>query len=215
MCALRQARILSSETDNTIEQNQKTEVKIHVDQPNTKNEQHQQGIAYAPGINAQSSGYIPIQPSYPTVNPTVTPANFTSTPVMEGSQYPSSVATNNQLHTDDENKDFIINELQVKNEFLELLLTTMSSYPLVISKCIICSQSTLMRMIKLLTGGDKVEFILSDDIGCGCCGGNCDVLYISKILITKNNVTSEMKYTYNEAYSQFIKYGVSLKIIVA
>lgn len=40
------------------------------------------------------------------------------------------------------------------------------------------------------------------------------LMKISKIMIIKNNQTEDFKYCYNNIYSQFIKYGISLKLTV-
>ena len=90
----------------------------------------------------------------------------------------------------------------------------MDKQPLKIISRVVCESKLLMDMIKLLTECDKVELVLNDDIGCSGCTGKDKFIYISKILITKDNKTEDMKYAYNDIYSQFIKYGVSLKVVV-
>ena len=199
--ALRQARILSSETDNTIKQEQTTNVSIKVQQPQVKNDNG--GIAAFPGISAQGSGYIPTQ-------------GFTTQPMMEGSQYPSVHPTSNPIQsTTGSEGDGEKEALTIRLEFLELLLRMYQSNPLKINALVIADNRLFMQMVKLLTGADKVELILDEDISCECgCTGNGDrLIYVSKVLITMNGRTEDLKYSRNDVYSQFTKYGISTKIV--
>ena len=68
-------------------------------------------------------------------------------------------------------------------------------------------------MIKLLTNCDKVDLVLNEDIACSGCTGNDKLIYVSKILVTKGDRTEDLKYCYNEVYSKFVSYGISLKIV--
>lgn len=116
-----------------------------------------------------------------------------------------------------------LDSLEQKNKFLEMLVSVYEDNPLKVNSYLVCNTTSLMNMIKLLTDADKVELVLDEDIACNsCCGcvsrhNSCSsdkLIYISKILITKNNKTEDMKYAYNDIYSQFIKYGISLKIAI-
>ena len=110
-----------------------------------------------------------------------------------------------------------LDTLEKKNMFLELLIEMYSDNPLKINSYVVCKSRCLMDMIKLLTDCDKVDFIIDDiDVGCtSCCGFNSTKLIkIDKILITKENKTEELKYAYNDIYTEFIKYGLSLKFVV-
>ena len=213
--ALRAARILSSETDNTIAQTQTTNVNIKVD--------HQSKPKPATNINPSPSGTI----YYPNV-----PANFTMPTQMDASQYQSVQPTvNEQVEPDlqhlkhklmmsqQETSDLAQEcaELEKRNKFLELLLTAYEQNPIKINSVIICNNRLLIEMIKLLTEADKVDLILNDDISCDCSGCGCspdhdELLYITRILITKNGKTEDLKYAYNSVHSEFVKFGVSLKI---
>lgn len=213
---LRQARILSSETDNTIKQEQNTNVNINI-KPNS---QRSQSI-----------------PQYPTVEPLSNNINFTpASPPMEfhqggqnidataipnqvKSQYLSQHPTNNQcpIVTDRGIADLgnELDELDKRNKFLEMLVEMYENNPLRINSYVVCDSRLLMDMIKLLTDCDKVDIVLNDDIGCGgCCANSDKLMYVSKILITVNGNTQDLKYCCNDIYSQFIKYGVSLKMVV-
>lgn len=69
-----------------------------------------------------------------------------------------------------------------------------------------------MNMIKLLTNCDKVDIVLDDnEVGCGCGTSTSKLLKIDKILVTKDDKTEELKYCYNNIYTEFIKYAISLK----
>ncbi len=104
--------------------------------------------------------------------------------------------------------------LEQKNKFLEMLVNVYEDNPLKVNSYLVCNTTSLMNMIKLLTDADKVELVLNEDIACNSCCSSDKLIYISKILITKNNKTEDMKYAYNDVYSQFIKYGISLKIAI-
>ena len=209
MCALRQARILSSETDNTIKQEQNTNVNIN--------------IKPSPKPRPQT---VPLYPNVQPLNPNV---NFTQAnqpmdtsavgqtlyiPTTEDSNYPSVHPTNN-LCRDRGIADLgnEIEDLEKKNQFLQMLVEMYESNPLKINAYVVCESKLLMNMIKLLTDCEKVDLVLNEDIGCsGCTAKTNKIIYVSKILVTKDGKTSELKYDYNNIYSEFVKYGISLKM---
>lgn len=161
---LRQARILSSETDNTIKQEQNTNVNIRI-------------------AKSQED-----------------PINFTHQQIP---QERSIADLGNEL-----------NSLEKKNEFLEMIVEMYEGNPLKINSYVVCDSKLLMDMIKLLTECEKVELVIDDsNVGCGCTTST-KFIKISKILVTKEGKTEDMKYAYNEIYSTFIKYGISLKLVV-
>ena len=200
---LRNARILSSCNDASNKQEQKMNVNIRVEDKTQ-----------------------PQQPVYPQVNP----VNFTTMgqqpTTAETSAYPS-VAPSQYINRDinlgspetrtlreqDLQKDMQIADLETKNKFLNLLLTVYQNNPIYINSYVICDSQILMSMIKLLTNCDKVDLVLNDDIACSGCTGNNKLIYISKILITKGDKIEELKYAYNDVYSKFVSYGISLKIV--
>ena len=106
-----------------------------------------------------------------------------------------------------------IADLETKNKFLNLLLTVYQNNPIYINSYVICDSQLLMSIIKLLTNCDKVDLVLNDDIACSGCTGNNKLIYISKILITKGDKIEELRYAYNDVYSKFVSYGISLKIV--
>ena len=210
---LRQARILSSETDNTIKQNQETNVNINI----------------KPGHPRANS--IPLYPNVQPLNPNV---NFIQAPqpeVPQGNgpitntqmtnpeyQSVSPQPTNSPFHLAQDrgiaDLGNELDELDKKNRFLEMLVEMYENNPLKVNSYVVCESKLLMEMIKLLTGCEKVELVLNEDIGCSGCRGKSDkIIYVSKILVTKEGKTEDLKYAYNNIYSQFIKYGISLKMV--
>ena len=209
---LRQARILSSETDNTIKQEQNTNVKIKICKP--QGEQHSQPAPL----------YHQVQPvNFTQANnqPDIQPNGLTSNiPMMnQESQFPS-VAPISSSSLLAQERGIIdlgteLDTLEKKNKFLEMLVEMYEGNPLKVNSYVVCESKLLMDMIKLLTECEKVEFVLDDsDVGCGCTSSSSKFTKVSKILITKDGKTEDMKYAYNNIYSQFIKYGLSLKLVV-
>ena len=209
MCALRQARILSSETDNTIRQDQNTNVNIKI----------------TPSKTQQRPQTVPLYPNVPPMNN----VNFTqanqSTEFQQAGQttyipteestFPSVQPINNQFRERGiADLSGEIEDLEKKNKFLQMLVEMYEMNPLKVNSYVICESKLLMNMIKLLTDCEKVDLVLNEDISCGGCTGNADkIIYVSKILVTKDGKTSELKYDYNNIYSEFVKYGISLKMV--
>ena len=209
MCALRQARILSSETDNTIRQDQNTNVNIKI----------------TPSKTQQRPQTVPLYPNVPPMNN----VNFTqanqSTEFQQAGQttyipteestFPSVQPINNQFRERGiADLSGEIEDLEKKNKFLQMLVEMYEMNPLKVNSYVICESKLLMNMIKLLTDCEKVDLVLNEDISCGGCTGNSDkIIYVSKILVTKDGKTSELKYDYNNIYSEFVKYGISLKMV--
>lgn len=48
-----------------------------------------------------------------------------------------------------------------------------------------------------MTNADKAELVLNENIACNSCCTSDKLIYISKILIMKNNKTEDIKYAYN------------------
>ena len=213
---LRAGRILSSDESNAITQTQETNVNIKVQQhPSIKNDQ---------GQPQTHGGGITYQTSYPSVHPTGISPNFTSAgqndpssvftvPPMEASSYQSVQPTSNQSGI--EELESRIDELSNKNEFLELLLSVYKNNPLKVNSIVIADNKLFMKMVKLLSGADRVELILDENLSCecGCSAGASELIYVSKILITLNGKTEDLKYCRNDVYSTFIKHNISTKIV--
>ena len=213
---LRQARILSSETDNTIKQEQNTNVNIKIT-PRAAGASQTEGLPRATA-KPWTGG---------TAKPQTAPVNFT---------LPEQQQPNQDLHSQMMNQDYQsqsvpltssnyqergitdlgteINDLEKKNSFLEMLVEMYENNPLKVNSYVVCESKLLMDMIKLLTECDKVELVIDDsEVGCGCTA-SAKFIKIAKILVTKDGKTEDMKYAYNDIYSQFTKYGISLKLVI-
>lgn len=238
---LRAGRILSSDENNTIKQEQHLDVNVNIKQ-NQPNQKSNEGLN-SPGQSLsqpQNNSYIHPQASYsgtagnnvayPNINQGISshPSNFTLPPMVDASQYPSAVATNSPIHPDVSNLENAnqllrtefeneIADLKIRNEFLELLLNAFQANPIRINSYVIVNHTLLIQMIKLLTGASKVDILIDEDLGCdcsGCCAdvNNDEIYYIQKILVSKDGQTTELKYSHNNVYAEFIKLGISLKI---
>lgn len=199
---LRAARILSSETDNTIKQEQNTNVNIKI----TPRQQPVPGNVNFTQANQPKDSL----PAGQALHTQTTP---------ESLRYQSAAATNSPalLAQDRGIADLglELDTLEKKNRFLELLVEMYSENPLKVNSYVVCKSGTLMSMIKLLTECDKVDFVLDDyEVGCGCSASTAKLIKIDKILVTKDGRTEELKYCYNDIYTEFIKYGLSLKFTV-
>ena len=215
---LRQARILSSETDNTIKQEQNTNVNIKISKPIAAPERPQTVPLYPNVQPLNNVNFTQANQPTDTSQAGVISDSIHSPMTQMNMSYQFQPPINNNCQGICERGiadiGAEINELDKKNKFLEMIIEMYESNPLKINSRVVCESKLLMDMIKLLTECDKVELVLNDDIGCSGCTGKDKFIYISKILITKDNKTEDMKYAYNDIYSQFIKYGVSLKVVV-
>ena len=214
---LRGARILSSCNDSSNKQEQKMNVNIRVEDKSIPSVQQPSVYPQVQPVNFTS----PMQSAQTTFTPPpmqqVQPTRGQSPQLFEPepSAYPS-VAVNPVLTRDVEGdlaKDSLISDLETKNKFLNMLLTVYQNNPIYINSYVICDAQILMSMIKLLTNCDKVDLVLNEDLACGGCGGNDKLIFVSKILVTKGDKTEDLKYAYNEVYSKFVSYGISLKVV--
>ena len=218
---LRAARILSSETDNTIKQEQETNVNINI-KPQTNQHIHPE----------RRPSTVPL---YPNVEPLNNNVNFTipnpqvgsqevgqtiNSQMTQGSPLAFQPQTNSPFQSNMVQDRGIadlgneLDELDKQNQFLKMIIEMYENNPLKVNAYVICESKLLMDMIKLLTGCEKVELVLDEDVGCGgCVASSGKIIYVSKILVTKGGKTEDLKYAYNDIYSQFIKYGISLKMV--
>ena len=200
---LRQARILSSENDASVKQEQNTNIEIKV----TPNKSIPP-VAYpkiqpfdgrnAPPINQCAPNNVNFTMPPPTMPPPTMPTQMTA---QYASQYTpptnnitrdsqSEVCMANRGLTDLGNE---LDTLEQKNRFLEMLVEMYADNPLRINSYVVCKSTLLMNMIKLLTGCDKVDFVLEDDEP-GCCAVSVSkFIKIDKILITKDGKSEELK----------------------
>ena len=227
---LRQARILSSETDNTIKQEQNTNVNIKISPK--QQPQRPQTVPLYPNVGAPLPGTSSFQPLNPNINftqanqsmeshPAGQVSDFqmntqcpTATQMNQNSQYQYQPPINSPtLDRGVADLGIELDELDKRNKFLEMIIEMYENNPLRINSYIVCESKLLMNMIKLLTECDKVDLVLDDsDIGCGCGASSSKLIKISKILVSKNDETVDFKYGYNNLYTQFVRYGISLKM---
>ena len=220
MCALRQARILSSETDNTndytVKQEQNTNVNINIKPSNLNSTKPRpQTVPLYPNVQPLNPNVNFTQVNQPSDIPPVGQTLYI--PTTEDLNYQSQPPTNSNFPlTRDRGIADLGNEiedLEKKNQFLQMLVEMYESNPLKINAYVVCESKLLMNMIKLLADCEKVDLVLNEDIGCsGCTAKSNKIIYISKILVSKNGQTEEFKYKYNSIYTEFIKYGLSLKM---
>lgn len=199
---LNRARILSSENDASVKQEQNTNINIKIKPP-------------------LKTASVPVSSNNPSLNFTQMNKPCNATPTMTTSSiYQSQPQINNPSVSVQErgiaDLGNEIDELETKNKFLEMIIEMYEDNPLKINSYLICKNELLMSMIKLLTNCDKVEIVIDDcEASCGCLSNNDkSLMKITKILITKDDKTEDFKYKYNDIYTQFMKYGVSLKLTI-
>ena len=213
---LNKARILSSENDASVKQEQNTNINIKI-KPPLKTASVPMS-SNSPSLNSSNVNFT--QMSKPcNATPTMTTQSIyqsqpqINSPPRGGSECPQlpSVIVQERGIADIGNE---IDELETKNKFLEMIIEMYEDNPLKINSYLICKNELLMNMIKLLTDCDKVEIVIDDcEASCGCLSTNeKSLMKITKILITKDDKTEDFKYKYNDIYTQFIKYGISLKL---
>ena len=185
---LHKARILSSENDSICKQEQNTNVNIKI----------------KPSSNVNYPNIPPIQP-YNTnqeqqlqQDPLTRNINFTQ------------LSDNSQLAYQQQ----INNSLEIRNKFLETLLSIYELNPLRINNYLVCHYNSLMELIKILTQADKVELVIDEESSCTGCISNTKYMNIQRILVTKDDKTLDLKIGYNETYAQLIRYGISLKMCI-
>ena len=81
--------------------------------------------------------------------------------------------------------------------------------PIFVKKFILFKTSVLSEFIKVLTEADSVEITLSEDVE--CCGKTTKIKVVDSIIIVKDSVRSDFQVNYNEWYTLFKDYKISLK----
>lgn len=204
---LRKARILSSENDASVKQSQETNVEIKIKPSNSQpvGQPISQPVYYpnVPQMNSQSRDVnftIPEENSQYQFQPPTSKA-------PAGAGLPATIVRDILLGNE-------IEDLTVKNKFLETLLSIYELNPLRVNNYLVCHSNSLMELIKILTHADKVELIIDEDSGCTGCVSKNKYLEIQRILVTKDGKSNDLKYGYNDVYAQLVRYGISLKLCV-
>lgn len=207
---LRKARILSSENDASVKQSQETNVEIKIKPSNSQpvGQPISQPVYYpnVPQMNSQSRDVnftIPEENSQYQFQPPTSKA-------PAGAGLPATIVRDKGI-IDLGNE---IEDLTVKNKFLETLLSIYELNPLRVNNYLVCHSNSLMELIKILTHADKVELIIDEDSGCTGCVSKNKYLEIQRILVTKDGKSNDLKYGYNDVYAQLVRYGISLKLCV-
>ena len=197
-------RILSSENDASVkvQQDQNTNITLKLEHTPSQSD-----LKEAPPQINTSPPYAP---------PGFTPGAQIPTPINPEQlatvayPYQSAVPIVSPVQERDIDLTVDIADKDAQIEVLEALLSCYENNPLIINKFVVCQYETLMNIIKVLTGAEKVEFSLDEDKSCTCC--NSKYIYISKIFVTKDGKTQEFKHGWNEKYSLLQRHGISLKI---
>lgn len=138
-------------------------------------------------------------PSYPNVPP---PQNYPQVRNINFTQPGENVQSPSQPQT-----NLLTNELEnleMKNKFLETLLNIYELNPLRVNNYLVCHSNSLMELIK----------ILDEEEGCTGCLSNTKYMNIQRILVTKDDKTLDLKIGFNEIYSQLVRYGISTKMCI-
>lgn len=208
--SLNKGRILSSENDASVKQSQETNVEIKIKPSNSQpvGQPISQPVYYpnVPHMNSQSRDVnftIPEENSQYQFQPPTNKA-------PAGAGLPATIVRDKGI-VDLGNE---IEDLTVKNKFLETLLSIYELNPLRVNNYLVCHSNSLMELIKILTHADKVELIIDEDSGCTGCVSKNKYLEIQRILVTKDGKSNDLKYGYNDVYAQLVRYGISLKLCV-
>ncbi|KAK8888188.1 hypothetical protein M9Y10_039252 [Tritrichomonas musculus] len=188
---LHKARILSSENDSSCKQEQNTNVNIKIKPSSNVN------YPNIPPISAQISNQ-PYNINQEQQDPLTRNINFTQ------------LSDNSQLAYQQQ----INNTLEIRNKFLETLLSIYELNPIRVNNYLVCHYNSLMELIKILTQADKVELVIDEEEGCTGCISNTKYMNIQRILVTKDDKTLDLKIGFNETYAQLIRYGISLKMCI-
>lgn len=214
--SLNKARILSSENDASVKQEQNTEVKINIVPRSVENSplKPDQDINFT----------LPMQTQFAQ-------QNVLQKDCVMDFQSQSQHETSNQ-EQDSKNDDhfnqiqlrnisellnqsnIVCADLEAKNKFLSLLISIYEENPLRINNCLICKSSSLMNLIKILTSADKVELVINDEQGCTGCISNKKYMTIDRILVYKDNKSLDLKYAFNDTYTTLIRHSISVKYCI-
>ncbi|KAK8881105.1 hypothetical protein M9Y10_003833 [Tritrichomonas musculus] len=191
---LHKARILSSENDSSRKQEQNTNVNIKIKPSSNVN------YPNIPPISAQiqNQPYNVNQEQQLQQDSLTRNINFTQ------------LSDNSQLAYQQQ----INNTLEIRNKFLETLLSIYELNPIRVNNYLVCHYNSLMELIKILTQADKVELVIDEEEGCTGCISNTKYMNIQRILVTKDDKTLDLKIGFNETYAQLIRYGISLKMCI-
>ena len=160
---LNKARILSSENNASMTNNQHQTTNVNIKFPDLKKTDP---IIQSRDVMLETPIYPSVYPSTLTSNNLAQEENLTE---KERQLLEEKAQLQNQMQEREIELVGNIDDLETKNKFLEILLQVYEDNPIKINSYLICTSSTLMEMIKLLTNCDKVDLVIDDNIGCTGC----------------------------------------------
>ena len=113
---------------------------------------------------------------------------------------------------DDEDEENPYTEIQTETKYECFYRTVLEAYiksPIFVKKFILFKTSVLQEFIRVLTEADSVEVTLSEDVE--CCGKTTKINVVDSIIVVKDSVRSDFQVNYNEWYTLFKDYKISLK----
>lgn len=218
---LGRAKILSSENDASVSQNTNINIRIAKSTgnipPTNFTSPVQQQTTLPKELNVPTTlTNEHIIPNSQNSNPKTAPYQERTLNQDDSLEALKSASEKNSVRNERGLTDFTteLTCLEERNRMLELLLSVYEDNPLRINNYLVCKSKTLMDLIKNLTYADKVELMVDEDSGCTGCVSNAKYMNIEKILITKNDKTTELKHSFNNIYTELIRHGISLKICI-
>ena len=113
---------------------------------------------------------------------------------------------------DDEDEENPYTEIKTETKYECFYPTVLEAYmksPIFVKKFILFKTSVLSEFIRVLTEADSVEITLSEDLE--CCGKTTKINAVDSIIVVKDIVRSHFQVSYNEWYTLFKDYRISLK----
>ena len=116
------------------------------------------------------------------------------------------------LETAEQRKDSIEALTSEKNlvDALSLMVDIIYNNPLFVNKLVVTDRNTLSALIRLLTKSDSVD-ILTEDPECNCLSQH--LLKVSSIHIMKGSMTTEFKYSHQNAKRILDEHHICIKYV--
>ncbi len=130
---------------------------------------------------------------------------------VTGTSVERSIESAAQTVTDVES---LVAEKQAVNKALSLILDLVESNPLMVSKVIVANESVFTELIQVLTQADSIE-IGFHEVEIGCCGATFeDWSLVDQVYITKDSVTTNLKYEHPDVIKLLDTHKISYKMLV-
>ena len=108
----------------------------------------------------------------------------------------------------------ILNERTKRTEILEAMLNVYENKHQRINGMLTCKQGQLKQLISAYCGAESVELILEPS-NCGCTIGSQKMIDIESIIVTVRGRTVDLRYGFNDAYTDMVRHGINLTQIIA